>query len=1445
MPRIIDGFSDSIGWTARGLASKRRSKRKTFLSFYAGELEMRQMLATFTVTSNSDSGTGSLRQIIADASGDDTSLPHIINFNTSAGGAFANTSTITLTSGVLNISGANLTDLTINGPGESLLTISGNDLSGIFQIAAPSTLNNLTLANGTGALGTSPNAKGGAIYCNSPITLNHVSITNSTADYGRGIYIDGSLASVFASSIENSICIADSGCLTLTGGRMGEPVVATSANQITVNDYNHSLELGKIVADSLNISQLSGNITQVNGTNMVVNGAANLSSPGSILLSNTSNDFMTISANGSDIAIADSTELAIESIVSTGNVTLSSLDQINLGLTGDGRITINGNGFLNVESKTSILVTAPITTQSGNISLTANGGANGSYVNKSTSGVVIGDPNNHDVRLTTQGGNIVIIGKGGGIVDSNRYGVRLYSGANITSGGSGSVEITGYGGYSCSTKSYNQGVSLADSGTRISSNGGDVRITGFGNGSGSSSYGVGVSLSGGSIITSGNNGNVTVSGTGGSGSGNYNYGVSIISGSRIGAGGMGRTEVNGRGVATSATAHGILLNGSTSSSIRSGGGLICVIGVSGSNIAGMGLKLDNSFGGTPNMSSPGGTIVIKADRIDLAANTSINATPSGTVTIYPNTSGRSINVGGADDSSNLGLSNAEINNITASTLTVGNSSAGNISISLSLSPAQSSNLTLLTGGLIRQGANITTIGTLKYSSPVLLTGNSTATGANISFCSTLNGGFAMNTVSSGSIIFNATVGNSTPLTSLSSNGPGIANLFANITTTGAQTYTSRVLIRGNSQLNTSNSSISFGNSVNGNSDLQILAGSGNVSFGAQVGTDQPLNNLTFLSANQISVAGSLNSTNIFVNSGSLDINSLFTSDLTVNGGTVNIRSGGQVTGQVNLIAGSLNSANLITGNLTVTNGTASLDTTAQLIGNANIISGSLNSANIISGSLSVNGGFVNLPISSRIYGQTFVNNGVLVNSGRLSSNLVINNGTSNLVYGSEIMGSIAMNHGNLYLNTAVSGNLTVSGGTLFTYANSTSVSSLILGNDSVWNASGSGLSNFGGITAAQATIGANASLVLTAPAMTIYQSFKLIDNTGIAPINGTFLNLAQNEAISSNGMPLVANYSGGSGGNDLVLTDTPSLLKIVAGNNQTASSNVEFGSYLTVQLLGGAGNATPVAGAHILFQMPVPVSNCSFASGYFNNDPANLTANLVTDINGNATIRIYGGVNPGPFNIQPVVTEDRSFWQTFNLGVVGLAVQKQSINRSNVRYLDLVLANPNSIPDLNSLNSNLVLRQFKTASLTGGAVMGTPSNLTLDSTNCSKTTVGWTFDFGVGGIGVGGADSTTSDGVYQVVNKPGASVTIPGYAFHRLLGDVNGDKVVDSADTALVNRLTGSLAWRYNCGLTSVPQGDYFYLASSKWVGDTNGDGRVNATDVNITTRWRGRRVSY
>ncbi len=106
------------------------------------------MMATITVTNTNDSSAGSLRQAIADAAPGDT-----INFSLSGCPC-----TITLTSGELVIN----KDLTIQGPGASQLTISGNNASRVFFInpgaagattGPPATslvvaISNLTLANG-------------------------------------------------------------------------------------------------------------------------------------------------------------------------------------------------------------------------------------------------------------------------------------------------------------------------------------------------------------------------------------------------------------------------------------------------------------------------------------------------------------------------------------------------------------------------------------------------------------------------------------------------------------------------------------------------------------------------------------------------------------------------------------------------------------------------------------------------------------------------------------------------------------------------------------------------------------------------------------------------------------------------------------------------------------------------------------------------------------------------------------------------------------------------------------------------------------------------------------------------------------------------------------------------------------------------------------------------
>lgn len=164
-------------------------------------------MATIFVTNTDDSGPGSLRQAIADAAPGDT-----INFNLSGCPC-----TITLASGELVIN----KDLTIEGPGENLLTISGNNASRVFFInpGAPGAtappdppfpavaISNLTIANGTakggdgGGVGQLPGyggkggggaGMGGGLFINGgTVTIEGVAFSGNQAIGGNGASISG------------------------------------------------------------------------------------------------------------------------------------------------------------------------------------------------------------------------------------------------------------------------------------------------------------------------------------------------------------------------------------------------------------------------------------------------------------------------------------------------------------------------------------------------------------------------------------------------------------------------------------------------------------------------------------------------------------------------------------------------------------------------------------------------------------------------------------------------------------------------------------------------------------------------------------------------------------------------------------------------------------------------------------------------------------------------------------------------------------------------------------------------------------------------------------------------------------------------------------------------------------------------------------------------------
>jgi hypothetical protein len=138
--------------------------------------------ATITVMNTNDSGTGSLRQALADANDGDT-----IEFDVAV------TGTIMLTSSELLVND----DITISGPGANTLAVDGNAASRVFHIASGKsvTISGPTIRNGhdgTNGGGICNDASGGSVT----LSVNNSTISsNSASSWGGAIQNDGRFGS--------------------------------------------------------------------------------------------------------------------------------------------------------------------------------------------------------------------------------------------------------------------------------------------------------------------------------------------------------------------------------------------------------------------------------------------------------------------------------------------------------------------------------------------------------------------------------------------------------------------------------------------------------------------------------------------------------------------------------------------------------------------------------------------------------------------------------------------------------------------------------------------------------------------------------------------------------------------------------------------------------------------------------------------------------------------------------------------------------------------------------------------------------------------------------------------------------------------------------------------------------------------------------------------------
>jgi len=249
--------------------------------------------ATITVMNTNDSGAGSLRQALADASDGDT-----IDFAAAVSG------TITLTSGQLVVGKS----VMISGPGANVLAIDGNHASSVFQIdqGLTVTISGLTITNGSGVginndhstltvsdstlSGNSGNGilNYGAFTRSAMLTVTNSTLSgNSASNAGGGIYNDGAINGNAMLRVTNSTLSGNSapsgGGIYNDGTNSGSATLTINNSTLSGNSASASgggisndNGLVTLVSTILNAGASGANIDNVEGT--VMSNGFNLSS---------------------------------------------------------------------------------------------------------------------------------------------------------------------------------------------------------------------------------------------------------------------------------------------------------------------------------------------------------------------------------------------------------------------------------------------------------------------------------------------------------------------------------------------------------------------------------------------------------------------------------------------------------------------------------------------------------------------------------------------------------------------------------------------------------------------------------------------------------------------------------------------------------------------------------------------------------------------------------------------------------------------------------------------------------------------------------------------------------------------------------------------------------------------------------------------------------------
>ncbi|HEX2824854.1 MAG TPA: filamentous hemagglutinin N-terminal domain-containing protein [Burkholderiales bacterium] len=643
----------------------------------------------------------------------------------------------------------NVSTLAINAAGGSVTyrdadALAFGTVNSVRQVAETATTTagveaagSLTITTGGDITQTSRVVVSGASSFNAG--ANSITLTDSANDFNGAVTL--------ANSGAKDISIVDSNALMLNGASFGRNFTAnagggdiTIASGQTFTKSNSSAATMRLNASG-DINVNSGVTIQpgAGALSIVLNADSDANDAGRVALNGISGSAVSFTSNGGSITLGGRAAAGnTVTDVATGNATNGEGVRLSFATldAGAGSVGIFGKGGSHLSGSDGnnhgVLLTDSTVSANGGITIAGTGGTAG----RDNYGV---DITSNALVTTAAAGGITVTGTGGAVGGSaNQIGIRLAGGADITSTGTGGITLNGTGG---AGSTGNPGVNIGGSGTTITTASGNIGITGTGKGAGQADHGVSIFSS--ALVSTSGTGQIAINGTADGGTMN-NIGVflsdaqvtstsadpgagtitltgNVTSGSAT-SGNQGVTGqssatvssvrgdigITGTGGGSGTNNSGVLLGGIT---VQSSGAAALSITGTGAGSGALGIDVATGGGSSEIRNTAGAApITLTADDMSLASVTGITNV-GNTVTLRTLSAGRAITLG-ADTAGTLGLTNAELNKVTANMLVVGRSEAGALAVSSAIAPVNAPNLQLITGASAAINAGVSVIDSL-------------------------------------------------------------------------------------------------------------------------------------------------------------------------------------------------------------------------------------------------------------------------------------------------------------------------------------------------------------------------------------------------------------------------------------------------------------------------------------------------------------------------------------------------------------------------------------------------------------------------------------------------------------------------------------------------------------------------------------------------------------